>query len=239
MNETSAQVEVRDRVVKQYLPAWCASAARPEPLDPSAFVSPDWSFLTPGLADWFLRAIDERVVEVSDGGFRRGHHWSEGIFEHGPKADPRPMKLRKESFIEIAAVGILATRYCWPLERLRFQSATWAFDFLAYGDEAWSEVTIAGEAKLDQKDAVRLSASLAACGRRGDHSEADCSEPRNHHRKYIGLLKERPRIVWIAGPEAFAGDPDLVFRVEERSGGTVHLRPIDGGELKFPSLGDA
>jgi hypothetical protein len=150
--DASEQLEVRKRTVGRYLPAWCASDSRPEPLDPSAFIGPDWSFLTPGLAHWFLTAIDEGVVEVSNGGFRRGNSWSEGIFEHGPKAVPRPMKLRKESFLEIAAVGMLAVRYGWPSERLRFQSPGWAFDFLAYVDDACSEVAIGrrGEAAAER-----------------------------------------------------------------------------------------
>jgi hypothetical protein len=221
------------RTVAQYLPAWCSSDDRPEPLSPSAFIAPDWSFLTPGLARWFLAAVDERVVEVNDGAFRRGDSWSEGIFEHGPKAVvPRPTKLRKESFLEIAALGMLAVRYGWPKERLRFQSPGWAFDFLAFDDgDARSEVAVAGEAKLLQRDAARLAASLEICGARGDHAEADCTEPRNHHRKYAGVIKLRPSTLWVVGPQAFVTDPDLVFRVEERSRGIVRLRRIDAREL--------
>jgi hypothetical protein len=55
----SEQLEVRERTVGQYLLACCASHSRPERLDPSALI---WSFLTPGLAHWFLTAIDEGVV---------------------------------------------------------------------------------------------------------------------------------------------------------------------------------
>jgi hypothetical protein len=229
--------QVRDRVLDQYLPAWCAAPYQPEPYDPSAFVSPDWSFLTPGLAHWFLIAMDKGVVEVSEGAFKLGNSWSEGIFEQaGPKGvSPRPTKLRKESFFEIAAVGMLAVRYGWPVERLRFQPPGWALDFLAYADDEWSEVVIAGEAKRLQRDAIALSASLEVCGALGPHDEADCTEPKNHHRKYLGLLKFRPRILWIVGPEAFAADPDLVFRVEESSRDIVRLRPIDASELTSSS----
>jgi hypothetical protein len=73
-------------------------------LDPKGFFAQDWSFLTPGLAYWFLVAIDENVVEVNHGDFKLGASWSEGIFEQGPKAtSPRRTKLRRESFLEIAA----------------------------------------------------------------------------------------------------------------------------------------
>jgi hypothetical protein len=234
--ETSEQREVRDRVLRQYLPAWCASP-HPQPLNPEAFIPPDWSFLTPGLAHWFLIAIDEGVVEVSDGAFGRGPSWSEGIFEHaGRKGDsPRPMKLRRESFFEIAAVGMLSVRYGWPAERLVFQPKGLALDFLAYADDLASEVAIAGEAKQLQRDATELFVSLQVCGARGRHDEADCSEPRNHHRKYRGLLQFRPRILWIVGPEAFAAAPDLVFRVQESSGSIVRLRRIDANGLTYRS----
>lgn len=74
-------------------------------------------------------------------------------------------------------------------------------DFLAYADKARSGVAIAGEAKRFQRDAVALSASLEVCGARGDHPEADCTERKNHHRKYVGLLKFRPRILWVVDPK--------------------------------------
>jgi hypothetical protein len=229
------QREVCDRVLDQYVPAWCASPSRPARLDPLAFDHPDWSFLTPGLAHWFLIAVDQGVVEVtSNGDFIRGSSFSEGLFEHGPKArSPRPMKLRRESFFEIAAVGMLAARYGWPAELLRFQSPKWAFDLLAYLDDAHRQVAIAGEAKRLQREAVALSASLKVCGGRGDHLEDDCTERSNHHKKYAELRELRPRLVWIVGPDAFAPEPDLVFRVEGGSGGIVRLRHADPSELTF------
>lgn len=233
---TIEQQVVRDRVLREYLPAWCAASWQPQPLDPSAFrPDQDWSFLTPGLAHWFLLAIDEGVVEASEGAFRRGT-WSERIFEqHGPKGvSPRPTRLRRESFFEIAAVGMLAVRYRWPLERLRFQQEGWSMDFLTCADAKWSDVVIAGEAKRLQREAVALGASLEVCAALGDH--ADCSQPRNHHKKYEGLLKFRPRIFWIVGPQAFAArDPDLVFRVHVRSGGIVRLHRTEAGELLYGS----
>jgi hypothetical protein len=235
---TLAQRTVRERVVDQYLPDWCAS--RVQPFDPSNFVTPDWSFLTPGIARWVLSAIDEGVVEAtSDGNLWLGGATPDGIFEtkgsrHVPPEE-RPVGIRPESFLEVAAVGMLAVRYRWPRERLRFQSPGWAFDFLAYADDEWSEVAVAGEAKLAQKDAVKLSTSLKACVERGPHEEADCDEPRNHHKKCAGLLKFRPSILWIFGPEAFAAaDPDLVFRVQVRSGG-VGLGRIEASELQHDS----
>jgi hypothetical protein len=237
--DTGEQREVRDRVVRQYHPAWCAAPYHKQPFDPSAFVD-DWDFLTPGLAHWFLLAIDEGVVEVTSHGDisdRRGSAYTDGIFETAGRKDdvPRRTKVRQESFFEVAAVGMLAVRYGWPAEQLTFQPERGSLDFAAYDDEAWSKVTIAGEAKRSQPDAIALSESLEVCGGRGNHLEADCTEHENHHRKYVGLLKLRPRIFWIVGPEAFAADPDLVFRVEASSGGIVRLDRTDAGELTSSS----
>jgi hypothetical protein len=67
---------------------------------------PDWSFLTPGLAHWFL---------------------------------PRAVKLRKESFLEIAAIGIARLALRLAVGRLRFQPSGWTLDFLAYAEDAWSK----------------------------------------------------------------------------------------------------
>jgi hypothetical protein len=176
----------------------------------------------------------ENGVKVEQGDFKLGDSWSEGIFEHGPKdTSPRRTKLRRESFLEIAAVGMLVLRYGWPAKRLRFQSTGHAFDLLGYADEAWSEVVVAGEAKLTQMEAVALSESLKVCGTRGDHREESCTQLRNHHRKYAGLLKYRPQILWIVGPNAFAADPDLVYRVEGSGGGIIRLRHSNARKLSF------
>jgi hypothetical protein len=187
-----------------------------------------------------LAAIDEGVVEVtSEGDLTLGGTTPDGIFEtKGFKSEtPRRMGIRPESFLEVAAVGMLAVRYNWPLERLRFQSPGWAFDLLAYADDEWSEVTIAGEAKLKQRDADALSASLKICSERGDHEIGDCDQTRNHHKKYEGLLKFRPDILWIVGPEAFAGvDPDLVFRVQVGKGGVSRLRRVEASKLRYEAL---
>jgi hypothetical protein len=86
---------------------------------------------------------------------------------------------------------MLALRYRWPAERLRFQPPGWALDFIAYVDDDRdrSGVGIAGEAKLSQRDAVASAESLKVCGKLGNHDEAGCTEGKNHHRKYLGLLR--------------------------------------------------
>ena len=81
-----------------------------------------------------------------------------------------------------------------------------------------------------------MSASLKVCGMRGIHTEEDCTQPANHHRKYVGLLRHRPHILWIVGPEAFSGSPDLVFRIRTSSRDIVHLHPTEATQLAAPSV---
>jgi hypothetical protein len=251
MADSVEQLEFRKRVIEQYLPAWCASYPPPEgPYDPLNFVvHNDWSFPTPGIAQWFLTAVDEGIVETAERGFTLGGSWADGIFARlgSSKIPPedRRLTLRRESIIEVGAVGMLALRYGWPAERLRFQVPR--LDFGAYADDERSEVVIAGEAKQYQLEADELAEHVKVCGAIGAHDDAECwplrdipkDKNRNHHRKYEGLVELRPRIFWIVGPTAFtADDPDLVFAVEQDSGGVVHLHPTEASHLAMsrPSL---
>ena len=245
MADSVEQLEFRRRVIEQYLPAWCASYPPPAgPFDPLNFVvHDDWSFPTPGIARWFLTAIDEGVVEATEhGGFLLGESWPDGIFDRRGSKDlhpqDRPLALRRESILEVGAVGMLAHRYGWPAERLRFQPDP--LDFCAYADDERLEMVIAGEAKQYQPEAEELAEDVKVCGALGTHDEAECwrlrdipkAKNRNHHRKYEGLVNLRPRIFWIVGPEAFArDDPDLVFAVEQGSGGIVRLHRTEASEL--------
>jgi hypothetical protein len=108
MADSVEQLEFRRRVIEQYLPAWCASYPPPAgPFDPLNFVvHDDWSFPTPGIARWFLTAIDEGVVEATEhGGFLLGESWPDGIFDRRGSKDlhpqDRPLALRRESILEV------------------------------------------------------------------------------------------------------------------------------------------
>src|SRR3989442_15567817 len=90
------QREVQRRVGTHYFPAWCAVQ---NTRDASAF-DPDWSFLTPGLARWFLTAIDEQVADVRDGCPTLRDSSRSWLFENNK---PR---LYREGFLEVAAAGM-------------------------------------------------------------------------------------------------------------------------------------
>jgi len=228
--ESDEQHEVQRRVLTHYFPEWCAARKTRN----AAAFDPDWSFLTVGIARWFLRAIDEGVVDVLEG----YPTLPDGSHADGPFGNDKPI-LYREAFLETAAVGMLALDFGWRRESLTFQSPKaaagkkpWAFDLLAFESDAnATNVAIAGEAKWKQSDALNLLKGLKACVARGDHSEETCSEPLNHHRKYQGLLDHRPNLLWIIGPDAFLGTPDLVFRVSEKAGGVVQLETAPVIEL--------
>lgn len=218
------QREIHERVVTSYLPAWCA--AQEIPPDASTF-NPDWSFLTLGMAYWLRRAIDERVVEVRDGWPTLQDSRHTYFFEKGGGR----VRAYREGFVEVAAAGMLALKFGWPPQRLTFQSPrrgrarVWAFDLLAYADDEHTEVSVAGEAKWRQRDAVDLVRALGVCGERGDHLEDECREKKSDHRKFEGLVAFRPELLWIIGPDAFLDEPDLVFAVEIEDEFFVRLTP--------------
>ena len=51
-------------MLTRYFPEWCA--AQTSVVDASAFKA-EWSFLTDGIARWFLAAIDNEVVSIGSG----------------------------------------------------------------------------------------------------------------------------------------------------------------------------
>jgi hypothetical protein len=227
--ESPEQVEVRRRVLTYFFPSWCAAR---KTRDASA-LAPDWSFLTAELARWILVAIDQRIVVVRDGCATLPDGSRNALFENDK---PR---LFREGFVEMGAAGMLAGKFGWLPESLTFQSPPvsgtrrlWAFDLLAYGGEAETKrVEIAVEAKSTQRAALALAKSLAICGAGGNHSERDCSEPQNHHRKYQGLLDYRPKTLWIVSPDGLSGTPELLFRVKEAPGAFVQLEPAGPADL--------
>jgi hypothetical protein len=230
--ETTEQREVRERVQTQYLPAWCAAQRAPVN---SATFEPDWSFLTHGLAGWFLRAIDERVVAIENGWPMLPDSRRTYLFE----SDRGGSRIYREGFLEVAAAGMLVLRFGWARQRLTFQSPrlrsarVWAFDLLAYA--AYDrQVVIAGEAKWRQRDAIDLVGALSSCGERGIHDEEGCRQRRSDHRKYVGLVEFRPHVLWIVGPDAFSGDPDLVFSVDVQGDGIVRLIRAKSSWLAAP-----
>ena len=101
-----------------------------------------------------------------------------------------------------------------------------AFDLLAYPDGR--EISIAGEAKSTQKEAIKLMAGLRRCGALGHHEEHECAESPNHHRKYQGLLDYAAPVLWIIGPDTFSGTIDLIFRVAD---GVVEFQAADATAL--------
>jgi len=224
---SDAQREVRRRVLVDYLPAWCAMK---KTRDASAFSS-DWSFLTSGLAHWFLTAVDEQVVEIQNG----SPMLSDGSRTHFFGND-KPLFYR-EGVLEVAAAGLLVHRFGWSPGDLKFQSPwPWAFDLLVYRRSSDSSgVVIAGEAKWRQADALKLLTGLEACCALGRHTSDVCGESINHHRKHEGLLEYRPPLLWIIGPDAFSDDPDLVFRVRDAGGGIIQLESAQATALIAPS----
>ena len=142
-----------------------------------------------------VRAVDDGVVEIKDDWPTLPDGVNTYLFEKGGGR----ARLYREGFLEVAAAGMLARRYGWSPERLKFQSAAlgrsgvWTFDLLAAADDAEDGVAIAADAKWRQRDAIKLARTLDTCSRRGDHDEADCDARRDDHQKHA--------VWWSSGPD--------------------------------------
>lgn len=125
MSATSepAVTELKRRIETAYVTKWCSARG----MDAKAF-RPEYSFLTPEIAEWFLRGVDEEVVvAAARGGFQLPDGSKSGMFEHGPrKAMPQATRLYAEGLIEVAAVAKLHLRDHWRTEYLSFQSPRYA-----------------------------------------------------------------------------------------------------------------
>src|SRR4051812_33429433 len=142
--------EVRRRVLDEYLPVWLHNKPG---ADVSGIRAADWSFLPPLACFWFLAALDCQVVKKVE------HPVFGFTLEGGGCIHPfgdRRTRLYRETFLTVAAAGMLALQFHWPPERLRFESPRavghakalpWAFDLVGYADAARTEVALAAETK--------------------------------------------------------------------------------------------
>lgn len=105
-------------------------------------------------------------------GSRRGL-W---IFTRNSKSDPdATVHIWWELFTQTMAVMDLITEYRWSPSALGIDIDSDTFDVGAYGDEAATELVIAGEAKPTERRVSNLLRQMAAC------AEARCSPERPHH----------------------------------------------------------
>jgi hypothetical protein len=225
----NVQQEFWRRLKEEWLPAYCNDPARRYDI---AGFRPDAKQVTDIDARDFLRALDQNVVSVDNGGrFRMPRsNVNEVIFwEHSALTTPRPITLWLEPVITIAAVARLHLDCGWPTECLGMQSEDSAFDVTAFKPHDLKNEYIAGEIKDSTKRLDKLLTHIKWCCAEGD---SKCSAPnirKNAHRKMVGLKRCRAPIFWALGP----GGDSRVFDVLYNKDDTIDLMATDEEKLRF------
>ena len=192
---------------------------------------------TPGVAEsdaeWFLRALDEGVVELLPKARLKlpGSSVKAMIFwQHSAAASPRRISLHLEGILSAGMAARLHLNFGWPVEQLAFEyppgarlPGRRAFDVGAL-DGAGSLV-LAGEAKKSAHELDHVLAVMRDCGSKGVHEHQPAENAViNGHRKWQGLVRCRPAVFFTFGPNedwsifqvAYASDGRVSFRYGER-----------------------
>lgn len=227
--------EFVDRVRNVYLPTFAAALAQrhPDRVKPDLPLTfdPDEIKTSAETAAGFLRAVDEGPVQRRPTSFGLPRDRRKGrcpIFDK-PTSKGR-LPFLNEGPLDVAAAGRLAQSLGWPDERLGFRSAYEYFDITAYGPQdnpmTRDRLVIAAETKWKQPEVEELVDDIAHCGGLGAHDKKTCAvtlrlggRP-NHHNKYKGLIKLRPRLLWLIGPAR-----RHVFRLQYEDAKIVVLVP--------------
>lgn len=224
--------EFVERVRNIYLPTYIAnlnqrSIDRVVPGLPLSF-NPDEIKTSAETAAGFLRAVDEGPVERRPTSLGLPRDRPKGrcpIFDR-PTSKGR-LPFLNEGPLDVAAAGLLALDLGWPEERLGFRSRLEYFDISAYGPQddpmMKDQLVVAAETKWKQSQVDELVEDIMHCGGVGAHERETCEvtvrrRSGNHHNKYRGLIKLRPQLLWLIGPEE-----RHVFRVQYKGSKRVVL----------------
>lgn len=227
---SAVQQEFWIRLQAEWLPAYCNDPKRRYSVE--GFTGRSSSVSSADARD-FLRAIDQKVVTVGEGGRIRMPQSKafEVIFwEHSTKIVPRPITLWIEPVITIAAVARLHLDYGWPVNCLGMQSKDSAFDLMAFTPSSSTSEYIAGEIKPAVSQLNTLLSNLQRCS--ANEHEASCTSGvrRNAHRKWVALQGRHPPLFWALGP----GGESRVFKADYDSLDNITFTPVDEECLRCP-----
>ena len=237
--------EFVDRVRNVYLPTYVANLDRRDigrvvPGFPLTF-DPDQINTSAETAARFLRAVDEGPVERRPTSFGLPRDRPKGrcpIFDR-PTSKGR-LPFLDEGPLGVAAAGLLALDLGWPEERLGFRSRLEYFDVSAYGPQddpmTKGQLVVAAETKWKQPEVQELIEDIQECGGIGAHQRETCAvtlrrRSGNHHNKYRGLIKLRPQLLWLVGPEE-----RHVFRLQYKGSKRVVLESDTEEALRCDAL---
>ncbi|MCZ2406353.1 MAG: hypothetical protein LC097_06425 [Burkholderiales bacterium] len=216
------------RIQDDWLPNYCADPKRN--YSPAGFRSGSVKLAPVDAADC-MRAIDAGIVkDAGHGRFlaARGQATEPLFWEGSRLVSPRPITFWHEPAITFAALARLHFDYGWPVSLLGNQPKSWAFDLAAHEQEDLDRYRILGEVKKTKRETEALIADLL-------HA-SDCQStdglPQNSEKKWQGLLRDKPSLLWIVGPAGFAE----VFSCEYPEPGIGILRDCPPTALCFPGF---
>jgi hypothetical protein len=172
----------------------------------------------PDEAIGFLRALDAGIVYVSDSGrcalpsvHRTTAKPTEPcLFSRRP--DGSVYLAWREYITQVGAVASLVLDYGWPVGLVALDPRTLEFDVAGFASSGRDALmVVAGETKKTQRELSKLLTQMDAAGRSAGVPAQGSST--DGHKKYRGLLKERPQYFWAVAPGArrafrvkYAGD---------------------------------
>lgn len=213
------------RVTTDWLPTYCAHPKRQ--YSPIGF-NPESIRIDEFDARLCMLAIDSGIVEdVDHGRFRAAQgKATEPLFWEGSRAiNPRPITFWHEPAITFGALARLHFEHGWPIELLGNQPTSWAFDLSAHEPADLSQYRILGEVKKTQREAESLIADLLHAS---DKQSTDGLR-QNSAKKWQGLLRDKPPVLWIIGPAKFSA----VFRCDYPTSNVAHIQATTTASLRF------
>jgi hypothetical protein len=188
-----------ERVLGTWLSAYCADSRRR--YDTRNFVNASIAVYASDAADC-MEAIDRNIVSHVGGGRFRAKRSSaqEVLFWDGTRrVVPRKIWLWLEPVITFAALARLHLRHGWPVAKLGTQPPGWAFDVVAYAHEEGDEMAVLAEVKKSRKELDSLHQDLLAL----TDGAAETSVKPNSLKKWKAIVKFRPQVVWLLGPNEY------------------------------------
>ncbi|MBA3070244.1 MAG: hypothetical protein FP825_17425 [Hyphomonas sp.] len=189
------------RLHSEWLPAFCFAPRNNYSVE--GFRTSSLRALDAFDAEWFLQAIDRRLVTHEDGTFRAPLSSAvESIFWQLEKSIvPRPVTLWREPVITIGAVARLHVQFGWPIAFLGMQSKRkWAFDLVGYGVDTSRELLLCEVKKSDREIEKLKALMLRYCAEEPLEVEPPKGELQNAYRKVQDIRISWPLRVWLLGP---------------------------------------
>lgn len=226
----AALLDFERRLIQEWLPTYCSDPFRN--YDVRGFSGGMRSLSACDAAD-FTYSLDKGLVKDMGGGRYRAPRSMavEVLFWEGLKAvSPRPITLWLEPVITIAALGRLHRDYGWPAAYLGLQSADWAFDLVAYADQASAAVKVACEIKKTSRELMHMIRCLHHFAVEPKAvSKCEKGPDLNAARKWTALAAARPRLFWAVGPAA----ESALFSVTYDKTGPRRFEPVSLEALHF------